>query len=888
MKMKFKRLISSVLALMMVVGMLPAMVLDVSAETTYVSVDEIVQKLASWKNKLNGKYWNYYDRSNWDGKRSEVQSNLKAIVDNGYLDLSNPTNAQLGVTTSACGGPLYESGCRSNYFSGGWQCYGFAWWIEYALFQSTYEFAPNDWYVYSGSSLNEISLQPGDLVRVNNHSIVVSDVTNGALNCVEAWGGSGCKISWSPGFNWSEYTTTSAMLATVKNNGGIVYRYKYVAEDSLIVKTYPAYCTIKANANTSAMSLPCSTSTDSNSAKLESVTKGSTYTATALILNNQGNHWYKISTSDGTTAYVPSSRMDYVTDLGSDVTISGVKAPTSLTVGNYFSIHGNIQATYNDLIKVSAYVYPVSNSNAVTGGEAAVSGQSYSLSGSSVDNQVLFNKLAVGNYEYSVFAIYENYYASDEKTHVCNTRTVRLYNTKFTVVNANTSTYTVTFDANGGGCSTQNATVTGGSAIGSLPTPTREGYTFVGWYTAADGGTQITSSTKISANTTVYAVWEYGCAIHQYIQADIAPTCTEMGYTLYACSVCGDSYTDSYVSATGHMWGDWYEEVVPTCESTGIWRCDCTVCGYYVANESAATGHSWNGGTVTIEPTCSQYGELTYTCIYCGETETEILDTTLHTFTSVVVEPTCVAQGYTQEICDCGYTYTGGYTDALGHSYSNGVCSRCCVVDPDAQPPVGDYGVIFTLSNVSGMPGDTISVELSVESAVDINSIALYSFTYNTDILTFVGFENYETIADKAVLSSFDKDNGTIAIGLNPAEAYSGKICNLVFTINESALEGAVATVEAMAIVKRNSTNITACVESAEITVQTQLLGDVDCNQTVDINDALLLFQHSMLPTVYPVEYVGNIDFTQDGTVDINDALRLFQYSMLPDIYPIA
>lgn len=42
---------------------------------------------------------------------------------------------------------------------------------------------------------------------------------------------------------------------------------------------------------------------------------------------------------------------------------------------------------------------------------------------------------------------------------------------------------------------------------GALATPTRTGYTFDGWYTAASGGTQVTSSTTISKNTTIYAHW---------------------------------------------------------------------------------------------------------------------------------------------------------------------------------------------------------------------------------------------------------------------------------------------------------------------------------------------------------------------------------------------
>ena len=70
-------------------------------------------------------------------------------------------------------------------------------------------------------------------------------------------------------------------------------------------------------------------------------------------------------------------------------------------------------------------------------------------------------------------------------------------------------TYTVTFDANGGATSTPSKTVTYASTYGDLPTPTRTGYTFNGWYTSASGGTKIEQSTKVSITSaqTLYAHW---------------------------------------------------------------------------------------------------------------------------------------------------------------------------------------------------------------------------------------------------------------------------------------------------------------------------------------------------------------------------------------------
>ena len=72
---------------------------------------------------------------------------------------------------------------------------------------------------------------------------------------------------------------------------------------------------------------------------------------------------------------------------------------------------------------------------------------------------------------------------------------------------------------------------------------------------------------------------------HSYKAVVTAPTCTEKGYTTHTCA-CGDSYVDSYVLPLGHDWGS---------------------------------------GKVTKEPTATENGIKTYICARCGETKTEVI-----------------------------------------------------------------------------------------------------------------------------------------------------------------------------------------------------------------------------------------------------------------------
>ena len=68
--------------------------------------------------------------------------------------------------------------------------------------------------------------------------------------------------------------------------------------------------------------------------------------------------------------------------------------------------------------------------------------------------------------------------------------------------------HTITLDANGGNCATNSITRDHGASYGTLPTPTRVGYTFTGWFTSASGGTQVTTATTATSNATIYAQWQ--------------------------------------------------------------------------------------------------------------------------------------------------------------------------------------------------------------------------------------------------------------------------------------------------------------------------------------------------------------------------------------------
>ena len=73
--------------------------------------------------------------------------------------------------------------------------------------------------------------------------------------------------------------------------------------------------------------------------------------------------------------------------------------------------------------------------------------------------------------------------------------------------NETTLKYMVTLDAktNGGNEESQVLYINPGAAVGTLPTATKTGYTFSGWYTSASGGTKLETTATINADATYIA-----------------------------------------------------------------------------------------------------------------------------------------------------------------------------------------------------------------------------------------------------------------------------------------------------------------------------------------------------------------------------------------------
>ena len=165
---------------------------------------------------------------------------------------------------------------------------------------------------------------------------------------------------------------------------------------------------------------------------------------------------------------------------------------------------------------------------------------------------------------------------------------------------------------------------------------------------------------------------------HQFAETVTAPTCTEQGYTTYACTVCDYSYTDNYTEPLGHS-PQSIPAVAASCTKGGLSEgSKCSVCKAILIPQVIipALGHDYGDWSVTTSPTCTQKGVETRVCSRDdSHKETRDIEALGHTpQTLKAVAPTCTETGLSEgsQCSVCKEILSAQQVvDALGHDYGD-------------------------------------------------------------------------------------------------------------------------------------------------------------------------------------------------------------------------
>ena len=166
------------------------------------------------------------------------------------------------------------------------------------------------------------------------------------------------------------------------------------------------------------------------------------------------------------------------------------------------------------------------------------------------------------------------------------------------------------FDANGGEVSPTYRTVAVGSAYGTLPTPTRPGYTFAGWFTAVSGGSSVSASTTMgtSATAVIHAHWSATGQTRTIYFDATGGTCSTASKSATVGSAVGTLPTT--VTRSGYIFVGWFRSTVGNDQVTAqtiMGEEDMTLYAHWSATTVTITFNA-NGGTVDEPSRTVPYG----------------------------------------------------------------------------------------------------------------------------------------------------------------------------------------------------------------------------------------------------------------------------------------
>ena len=192
---------------------------------------------------------------------------------------------------------------------------------------------------------------------------------------------------------------------------------------------------------------------------------------------------------------------------------------------------------------------------------------------------------------------------------------------------ATTRSYTATFNGNGGGTpSPSTITKTYGSELGTLPTCSRTGYTFLGWYTASSGGTKISSTTKITGTVTYYAQWSINSYTLTY-DANGGNAVSPASKSIQYGSTYGTLPTPTRASTAqySYTFAGWYTTATGGTQvtaSTTMGAGNTTIYAHWTATTRSytATFNGNGGGTPSPSTITKTYGSELGTLPTCSRT----------------------------------------------------------------------------------------------------------------------------------------------------------------------------------------------------------------------------------------------------------------------------
>lgn len=341
--------------------------------------------------------------------------------------------------------------------------------------------------------------------------------------------------------------------------------------------------------------------------------------------------------------------------------------------------------------------------------------------------------------------------------------------------------YTVTWNANGGTVSPASVSKTHGSTLGTLPTPTRAAtaeysYIFAGWFTAASGGTQISTTTTVTGNVTYYAHWtatkrSYTATFNSNGGNTPSPSTITKEYnaalgTLPTCSRTGYTFLGWYTASSGGT----------KISTTTIVTKDITYYAQWSINSYTLTFNP-NGGTVTptskdLEynsaygtlPTPTRASDAQYTYTFAGWYTAATGGTQVTATTKMAAKDTTVYAHWTSNTRSYTVSYktTYGTLNRTSQSVAYNSKGSCTLTMPNNTAEF-TYTFVGWYTAANG-GGTKVGSELTLETPAITGTVTYYAYvTRSTKSYTHTFNANGGgTVSPSTITKAYNTALGTL------------------------------------------------------------------------------------------------------------------------------
>ena len=354
----------------------------------------------------------------------------------------------------------------------------------------------------------------------------------------------------------------------------------------------------------------------------------------------------------------------------------------------------------------------------------------------------------------------------------------------------------------------------------------------------------------------------------------VEPTCTQQGYILHTCSLCGGTMKDNFVDAYGHAPSEWVIVEPATTTQAGLMIVYCEVCGETLDQEiipmlnTPVISVVVDAETVILGQTFDAYVVIDDMDPVKSVAFVPVYDTDLFELVSVQWLKQATIQTINPEIISAWNIATDINGDLLKLTFRAKGLTSGSRITSDAYVQ-NDNGLVQV-----SVVGDSIAVvecpheEWRTSSMGELGHLEVCSFCGLNVLVEHTFDHGCDNLCDDC---GYERETSHVADGQLYVDDFTHweicVHCGEIMNTHRHEFE---------------DTNDCVCETCGYIR---PIRGDVDADGDVDSDDAIQLLMHFHFPENYHLNQSGDMD--GNGVVDSDDSIYLLMYTYFQEEYPL-